>query len=1006
MRTPTRQAPPKHRDATANTARTTTTMADDAPNTAALTGEQIQTLRTEELEQWKAQEDAADLMIPLVGRLYRQQNIVSTLFGKGLVHKNSIELIKLHNYVCKYVGKRMVTDDTLVVLTALSRHAPHARDMRIDFGRTFLLVEHLVRAVQEQTTEEAKNAKIAELGRFLDGKLANLISSLATSPSSAMTKPRDVVLYGFGRIGRLLARLLIEKSGPGVKLMLRAIVVRKGTKEDLVKRASLLRRDSVHGPFHGTIRFNEEANAFIANGNLIQVIYADGPDKCDYTQYGINDAVVIDNTGRWRDENGLGLHLKSPGVSKVILTAPAKGNIPTIVAGVNDEQIRPEHDIFSAASCTTNAIAPTLKALDEKYGVLSGHIETVHSFTNDQNLSDNYHQKERRGRSAVLNMVITETGAASAVVKCLPSLKDKLTANAIRVPTPNVSLAILNLELDPAKAKDLTVKELNTLMSKVSLNSPLMNQIDFVNSAEVASTDFVGSRAAGTVDGKATIVKGNRVVLYVWYDNEFGYSCQVVRVLQTLAGIIHTRFPDKLESNQPSHRRTTHARRRTDRDGSELTEIKQSVQRLKTQRAHVEYLRQHAERLEALVKERTQENESLRREVSALRGVEHENTTLLQRLQLLEARIASLESVCTDKRQELKAALDRLAQTEQQREQLRLEVEHVQDEARHHTEVWEREKATLQQQLQNTQTHTRAQDETLQQCKHEHRRQLEALQARHDTERVQMHEQLKRLRSDNQRQTRELQTQEDQVRKLLHTTTRQTGIIDDCDRALAAAKARNDQLERTLDSTESENKVLQERVTDLETQVAGLSASASADQRHAEREIQELQIKLMKRKERMEVLQVALREQEKSLEAVQREHAARDQARANLEDVVQDLRRRERDLQSEVSSLQLAVREATDEKCLLQDQVMTLQTQLATERTDRSKWATARLKLLAEFCDEENKLGSTLQEWLRSDRKARRGAVEISDDLDLDLDNNDADESDTSREQRSRMVYG
>lgn len=214
---------------------------------------------------------------------------------------------------------------------------------------------------------------------------------------------------------------------------------------------------------------------------------------------------------------------------------------------MNNHHITAEDSIYSAASCTTNAIAPSLLALDQKYGIVGGHIETVHSFTNDQNLIDNYHMKERRGRSAVLNMVITETGAAAAVVKCLPSLKDKLTANAIRVPTPNVSLAILNVHLDPTKAHGITAKEVNSYMSKISLNSPLQNQIDFVDSAEVASSDFVGSRASGTVDGKATIVKDNKVILYVWYDNEFGYSCQVVRLLQTLQGINHPRFPDQAQ---------------------------------------------------------------------------------------------------------------------------------------------------------------------------------------------------------------------------------------------------------------------------------------------------------------------------------------------------------------------------------------------------------------------------------------------------------------------------
>ncbi|TDH67529.1 hypothetical protein CCR75_000040 [Bremia lactucae] len=504
-----------------------------------LSCDQMNALRKDELEQWKLQENAADLMVPLIGRLYRENNVVSVLFGKGLVHKNSIDIIKLHNYVCKYVGKSLQPTETLVVLLAVAQYATNARDIRIDLGRTFVFMEKEVLDVQAQTTIETRESKILMLGEILNEKMA----SLTQAPTLI---PRDVILYGFGRIGRLLARLLIEKSGPGVKLMLRAIVVRQGSnKGDLMKRASLLRRDSVHGPFHGSITFNEEANAIIANGNLIQILYSDGPDKCDYTKHGIQNAIVIDNTGRWRDADVLGLHLQSPGVSKVLLTAPAKGTVPTIVAGVNDDCISTADNIFSAASCTTNAIAPSLYVLEKQFGIQGGHIETVHSFTNDQNLIDNYHQKERRGRSAVLNMVITETGAAAAVAKCLPTLEGKLTANAIRVPTPNVSLAILNLTLDPVKAIGITKDSINSLMSKVSVDSPLQNQIDFVNSAEVASTDFIGSRAAGTVDGKATIVDGNKVILYIWYDNEFGYSCQVIRVVQRLMGINHTRFPTK-----------------------------------------------------------------------------------------------------------------------------------------------------------------------------------------------------------------------------------------------------------------------------------------------------------------------------------------------------------------------------------------------------------------------------------------------------------------------------
>jgi glyceraldehyde 3-phosphate dehydrogenase len=289
----------------------------------------------------------------------------------------------------------------------------------------------------------------------------------------------------------------------------------------------------VHGPFNGAITIDKEENAIIANGNMIRIIYSDAPETVDYTQYGIKDAILVDNTGKWRDRDGLGRHLQAKGISRVLLTAPGKGTIPNVVYGVNNDLIRDEETILSAASCTTNAIVPVLKAINDGFGIVNGHVETCHSYTNDQNLIDNYHDKDRRGRGAPLNMVITETGAAKAVAKALPELAGKLTGNAIRVPTPNVSLAILNLTLE----KETSVAALNSYLRDVSLDSPLQNQIDYTNSPEAVSSDFVGSEYAGVVDSLATIVEKNRCVLYVWYDNEYGYSCQVVRMLDRVAGL-------------------------------------------------------------------------------------------------------------------------------------------------------------------------------------------------------------------------------------------------------------------------------------------------------------------------------------------------------------------------------------------------------------------------------------------------------------------------------------
>ncbi|MFJ2617721.1 glyceraldehyde-3-phosphate dehydrogenase [Glutamicibacter sp. NPDC087344] len=460
-------------------------------------------------EEWSGREELAEAMIPLIGRLYRKNNVVTSVYGRKLINQSVIDIIKAHRVVRRIDGAELDLNATKAILDVIE--TLNVGSVSVDLGRL--------------------NKKFVESGSAdLEAFVAAELGAKVGQAGATDAEPTDVVLYGFGRIGRLLARILIERGGYGLRL--RAIVVRKGSDDDIVKRASLLRRDSVHGKFDGTITVDEENNTILANGTLIQVIYSNDPATIDYTAYGIDNAIVVDNTGRWRDQAGLSQHLQSKGVSRVLLTAPGKGDLKNIVHGINDGDITAEDTIVSAASCTTNAITPVLKALNDKFGVVHGHVETVHSFTNDQNLIDNFHKGERRGRSAVLNMVITETGAAKAVSKALPELEGKLTGNAIRVPTPDVSMAILNLNLETATDKE----ELNNYLRATSLGSQLHKQIDFIDSPEVVSTDFVGSRRAGIVDGLATIATGKNAVVYVWYDNEFGYSCQVVRVIETMAG--------------------------------------------------------------------------------------------------------------------------------------------------------------------------------------------------------------------------------------------------------------------------------------------------------------------------------------------------------------------------------------------------------------------------------------------------------------------------------------
>lgn len=465
------------------------------------------------LQEWKEHETCAEQMLPIIGRLYRDHNIILSLYGRTLVHSTVIDILKAHRFARMILDTELSVLETFPLLAAMDTLdlAPG----RVDLGKLTIQYQKVAATISPEA--------------FIRKELA----SINTGRSAVRAEPQDIVLYGFGRIGRLLARILIEKSGSGEKLRIRAAVVRKGGADDLQKRASLLRRDSVHGHFNGIITIDEEENAIIANGNMIRIIYADAPENVDYTRYGIHDAILIDNTGKWRDRDGLGRHLLAPGIAKVILTAPGKGDIPNIVAGINNHLITEDERVFSAASCTTNAVVPIMKAINDRFGIVHGHLETCHSYTNDQNLIDNYHKASRRGRSAPLNMVITETGAAKAVAKVIPELAGKLTGNAIRVPTPNVSLAIMNLEL----AHPVDVEAINSYLRNMSLDSPLQNQIDFTNSPEVVSSDFVGSRHAGVVDSLATIAEGNRCVLYVWYDNEFGYSCQVVRMVQQMAGL-------------------------------------------------------------------------------------------------------------------------------------------------------------------------------------------------------------------------------------------------------------------------------------------------------------------------------------------------------------------------------------------------------------------------------------------------------------------------------------
>lgn len=469
----------------------------------------------EQLEAHVERERAAVKLASNIGFLLYEKGIELVLFRNQLSNATVSEIMNLHEYARKVVKKPIditLTSELAALLTKMDL-APS----KLDIGRL----------AYEFSESKGKFSNPAD---FLNHTLNDFIGQ-----DKFTSEPRDVVLYGFGRIGRLAARELIKQAGKGRQLRLRAIVTRNTSDDIINKRAALFKNDSVHGMFDGIVDLDVKNKVLTINGMRVQLIEASQPETIDYTAYGIDKALLIDNTGAFRDEESLSRHLQAKGIEKVILTAPGKG-IPNIVYGINQHELDIENQkIFSAASCTTNAISPILKVMNDKYGIKKGHIETVHAYTNDQNLLDNMHKKPRRGRSAAINMVITSTGAGKAVTKVIPDLENRLTANAVRVPTPNGSLAIMSLEL----MKETTMKEVNNTVRHAALNGNLVNQIYYSIDEELVSNDIIGNTCCSVFDSPATLVSPDKksVVLYTWYDNEYGYTKQVIRLAKYVAKV-------------------------------------------------------------------------------------------------------------------------------------------------------------------------------------------------------------------------------------------------------------------------------------------------------------------------------------------------------------------------------------------------------------------------------------------------------------------------------------
>jgi glyceraldehyde 3-phosphate dehydrogenase len=466
------------------------------------------------LEHWAQQEMIANEFVSVLSKLFYNKSIELVLYRNQLIDRSASIILYWHSYAENIIKKPLQIEVSLMLAKAILHNK--VGPSKIDIG-----------LLNREWTEEFKNYIDAD--DFVKHKLKKIINQ-----KTDYGTPTDVVLYGFGRIGRILARELVIQ-GNGKIFRIRAIVTRSNDDLSILKRASLFRHDSVHGPFRGVAVENLDEKHIYINGHNVLMISANNPEDIDYTQYGINNAILIDNTGVWRDREGLGKHLLSKGISKVVLTAPGKGDIPNIVVGVNEDKIDwKKETIFSAASCTTNAAVPILQVLEKEIGIEKGHLETVHSYTNDQNLLDNYHKKYRRGRSAPLNLVITETGAAKAVAKAIPTLEGKLTGSAIRVPTPNVSLVVMTLDVK----RETSVEEVNELMRKASLSGNMVAQIRYSTANDAVSSDFIGEPATSIFDSLATQVSEDKksIVVYVWYDNEFGYALQVIRVVKFMAG--------------------------------------------------------------------------------------------------------------------------------------------------------------------------------------------------------------------------------------------------------------------------------------------------------------------------------------------------------------------------------------------------------------------------------------------------------------------------------------
>lgn len=465
---------------------------------------------------WVQSEIYAARLTSYVTELYAFGKVELLVSGETLIGRGPIPLLGTIKRHSRLLGVDYNVRDVSRIVNALRQESLHP--CRIDIG---LL-----------TSQWAMLKRPPDVAAFLHQTLGRRF--LTRYPRKQPTLA--IVLHGFGRVARILTRIL-SRYGPAGQIRLGAVIVRPDrheTRESLLfRRYRLLQNDSIYGAFRGDIEFLPEVESLIVNGNAVRFIAAERPEQVQLPALDAEHVLFLDTTGRQRDYRELFGRLRAGGVSALGATFPVP-ELPAILYGVNHFDLHElDPPVFSAGSDPANAVAPVLRLLHEEYNIDGGHLEIVRPFTNDQNLLDNIHTSPRLGRSAPENLVPFEADLIAEIERLLPGLARRLTAGYVRAPIENGALAILQLRLRRAPTRD----ELNRFLRYGALKSDLRDQLDFSLAPDFVSADIRANPHAAVVDSPRTMVAGKQVVVYLWFDNEYGYAAQILRLCQELSNL-------------------------------------------------------------------------------------------------------------------------------------------------------------------------------------------------------------------------------------------------------------------------------------------------------------------------------------------------------------------------------------------------------------------------------------------------------------------------------------